>query len=148
MKTARISLLPILFAVALMSQGCATTPLGKAQQTQKATAVSFDSFVTFEKDNRDQLWAISHDIKHAADKLRHKECESCPPNGQRWLQSAWNATEAYRLAKTDGNKDAMDVALDVIQKLYDEVSGYFLNPGVAGLNPNVAKQYPRAKIIP
>lgn len=148
MKQTRIYLIPILIAAAISFQGCATTPLGKAQQVQKATAVSFDAFLTFEKDNRAPLWAINHGIKHAADKLRHKECDTCPPNGQRWLQSAWNTTETYRLAKNDVNKDAMDKAIAVIQTVYDEISGYFMDAQVQSLGPNVAKQYPRAKITP
>lgn len=147
-QTLRISILPLLIALAVFQQGCATTIVGKGQQSVHAAAVSFDGFVTFEKNNRAALWAINPGVKHAADKLRRRDCETCDPNGVKWLESSWHLVEVYRTNRTPENKANMETALAVIQDLIDEISNYFLDPHVAALDPMTAVTYKKTKIVP
>lgn len=148
MKQLRIAILPLLLALALSQQGCGTTVVAKGQQSVHAAAVSFDSFVTFEKANRATLFAINPAIKHSADKLRHRECETCDPNGVKWLESSWHLVDVYRTNRTPENKANMDTAIAVIQDLIDEISNYFLDPHVAALDPMAAVTYKKTKIVP
>lgn len=147
-KILRISILPLLLAFALSQQSCGTTVVAKGQQSVHAGAVSFDSFVTFEKANRAALFAINPAIKHSADKLRHRECDSCDQNGVKWLESSWNLVEVYRTHRTPENKANMDTAIAVIQDLINEISNYFLDPHVAALDPMAAVTYKKTKVIP
>lgn len=148
MKTLRIAILPILIAAGLFQSGCGTTEVAKGQQTVHASAVSFDKFVTFEKENRAQLWKINPAIKHTADKLRHKNCDACEANGIKWLESSWNFVEVYRTNRSPENKANMQTAIAVIQDLIDEISNYFLDAQVSALDPTTAITYKRAKIVP
>ena len=151
MKTLRISILPLIVALALSQQGCGTTPLAKAQQVVHASAVDFNDFVQFEKANRDALWKLNPAIKHTADKLRHCTVPGpgCEPNGSKWVNSAIALVDSYKNNRTPENQANMGTAIAVIQELVNQLSGYFLNPQVAAINPAIAMKYsPTTKIVP
>lgn len=147
MKTIRIYLLPLILS-AFMLDGCATDIVGKAEQVTKITAINFHDFVVFERANEAQLLAINPGIHRLATKLRHKECATCDQNGIRWLESARNFTETYRLNRTPENKVNMQTAIALIQTTLDEITQYFLSPGVSSLDPATASKYRKTKITP
>lgn len=142
----RIAILPILIAAGLFQQGCATDIVGKAEQTTKIAAINFKDFVTFERQNEAQLLALNPGIHRLATKLRHKECVACDQNDVRWLESARNFTESYRLNRTPDNKANLETALAVIQTALDEITQYFLTPGVSALDPVTAAKYRKTKV--
>lgn len=144
----RISILPILMALALSQQGCGTTEVAKAQQVTHAAAVDFNDFIQFEKANRDQLWKLNPAIKHAADKLRHKTCPDCEPNGAKYVNSAIALVDAYKNNRTPENKANMDTAIAVIQELVNQITNYFLDPQVRNLDPVTAVKYGKTKVVP
>ena len=138
--TRHLSLVTLLGVLALF--GCAKDSVGKAEQATHASATGFDTFLQFEMDNRDQLLAIDPGIHALAQKLRHKECPTCPAsdprsvqNGIRWLQTARTYTEAYRLNRTEDNKLQMQTALALISTTLDQMTQHFFLAQVAGLNP-------------
>lgn len=148
MKQLRISILPLLVATGFFVNGCATDIVGKAEQTTKIAAVNFRDFVHFERANEAQLMQLNPAIHQFANKLRHKECPTCDQNDVRWLQTARNFTEAYRLNRTADNKVNMQTAIAVIQTALDEITNYFLMPGVAAVDPMTASKYRKTKVVP
>lgn len=150
MKTLRISILPLILALAVSQQGCGTTEVAKAQQVTHAAAVDFNAFIQFEKTNRVQLWHLNPAIKHTADKLRHCATpgEGCEPNAGKWLGSAIATINAYKDNRTPENKANMDTALAVIQVLIDQITEYFFDPQVRGIDPVIAVKYQKTKVIP
>lgn len=136
MKTTRpVTALPLLILVAFLFHGCATDPVGKAEQTTSITADSFDGFLQFEVDHRGQLKALNPQIYTFAQKLRHRECPTCPPNGVRYLQTARSLTETYRLNRTPENKANMQTAIATVTKFLSEALGYLTQAQQAGINP-------------
>lgn len=147
MKKLRLSILPLLFA-AFMLQGCATDIVGKAEQTTKVSLINFRDFVRFERANEAQLLELNPGIHQLAQKLRHKECPTCDQNDIRWLETARHSTEAYRLNRTSDNKFQLETAIAVIQTALDEITEYFLTPGVSALDPVTASKYRKTKVKP
>lgn len=135
-------------AAPMLFTSCGTTEVAKAQQVTHAAAVDFNAFVQFEKANRDALWNINHGIKHAADRLRHKECIDCKPNGQKYIETAISLVDAYKNNRTPENKANMDTAIAVIQELINQISDYFLDPQIRSIDPMTATKYQRAKVVP
>lgn len=147
-KFSSLSLVLILAVAALSLQSCGTTEVAKAQQVTHAAVVDFNDFVQFEKANRDALWHLNPNIKHAADKLRHRTCADCEPNGAKWLGSAIAMVDAYKDNRSPENKANMDTAIAVIQEMINQISEYFLNPQVRQLDPVTAVKYHGTKIVP
>lgn len=148
MKTLRIYFLPLLIAVALSQQGCGTTEVAKAQQITHASAVDLNAFVQFEKSNRAQLWKLNPAIKYTADKLRHRACDSCEPNGAKWVNSAIATVDAYKNARTPEKKANMDTAIAVVQELINQINEYFLDPQIRSIDPAISVKYGRTKVVP
>lgn len=148
MKQLRISILPLVLALALSQQGCGTTEVAKAQQVTHAATVDFNAFIQFEKTNRAQLWKINPAVKHTADKLRHKSCADCEPNAAKWVNSVIAMIDAYKNARTPENKANMDTAIAAIQELINQISDYFLDPQVRSIDPVIAVKYGRTKVVP
>lgn len=148
MKQLRISILTLLIASGFFLNGCATDIVGKSEQATKIAAINFKDFVHFERANEAQLLVLNPAIHGLATKLRHKECATCDQNDVRWLQTARNFTEAYRLNRTPENKIQMQTAIAVIQVALDEITNYFLTPGVAALDPVTAVKYRATKVKP
>lgn len=147
MKTLRLSILPLLLVSGFFLQGCATDIAGKAEQTTKIATINFRDFVRFERANEAQLMQLNPGIHQLATKLRHKECSTCDQNDIRWLETARNFTETYRLNRTADNKVQLQTAIAVIQTALDEITQYFLTPGVSALDPVTASKYRKTKVI-
>ncbi len=114
--------------MALSLLGCATTQNGgsedsvlvNSQKTVNLAYQTFDILVHLEKSQSDRLAAVSPEIKPLAEKIRR--------DGQKWLQSAWNLTESYRLSKDLAEKDSyktqLNSALAVLVTAVEESSKY------------------------
>lgn len=150
MKQLRISILPLLLALALSQPGCGTTEVAKGQQVVHASAVDLNAFIQFEKKNRNALWHLNPAIKHTADKLRHCAVpgENCEPNAAKWINSAIATVDAYKDNRSPEKKANMDTAIAVVQELVSQVSEYFLDPQVRRLDPVTAVKYQGTKVVP
>lgn len=131
-KLPSTTLVAVMFA-SFLFEGCATDIVGKAEQTTHIAAINFDNFLQFELDNRAQLLELNPAIHDLAQKIRHKECATCDPNGIRWLKSARTFTEAYRQNRTVDNKVNMQTAIALIQTTLDQITQYFLTAQNKGI---------------
>jgi hypothetical protein len=82
--------------------------LYEADSTVVSAYEIFKEFVGWEKTNRDDLWKLSPDIKHAADNIR--------TNGPQWIDSAIRMREVYKSKPGPDTRTALTAALGVLQQ--------------------------------
>jgi hypothetical protein len=76
----------------------------------------FDVFLKWEKDNRDELFKLTPDIKKAADNIR--------ANGTKWIDSAIAMREAYKTRPGPDTRTALQSALDLLHQGINEAIKY------------------------
>lgn len=109
MKQAQKTLILPLIVVFLLMQGCATSFVGKAEQTTQVAADTFNAFVTYER--QVNPLPVSDEAKQSA---IHQYAQLVRKNAANWLQSARALTEAYRLNPTKENESDLNQIMAVI----------------------------------
>lgn len=110
------------FCVLMLSwgTGCKSTAPGsdpvlvRAQQVRSAAFETFDAFLLYEKNHRQELWSQSTTIKHVADKIR--------VDGYVGLNGLSAAMDTYREDRSDLQKGNLNAAVSFIVKLTSEAA--------------------------
>lgn len=109
-----IALLMILMASGCVSPGNDPVVVNAERTTQLAADV-FDTFLLWERENREALRSIP-EIKKSADFIRAR--------GVTWLETARSMTKAYKHSRTPENRANLDTALAVLRQAVTEVRTY------------------------
>jgi len=88
-----------------------------ADSTINTAYALMDNFLKWEFENR-QVFAGNPEVKKFADHIR--------ANGRQWISSAIALNEAYKLDPTEGNRNALDASLDIIDAALTEATKYMI----------------------
>lgn len=118
----KYTLIPIV--ALLFLQGCATTFVGKAEQTTQSAADIFNAFVTAER----QVNPLP--VSEAAKKTPlHQYAQYIRNNSGNWLTSARALTETYRLNPTAENESSVKQILATITTALEQSKVYLAQLG-------------------
>jgi len=116
-----------LAALLVLGAGCAQLQPGhdavvvRSEQIQQSIFDTVDTFLAYEKANREALWAINPGIKKAADDLRRMF-----PLAN---ATALNMLDAYKWNRTLENKVNLMTALAVIEQARTEAQTWLIQSG-------------------
>jgi hypothetical protein len=116
-----------LAALLVLGAGCAQLQPGndavvvRSEQVQQTIFDVVDTFLAYEKANRDALWAINPGVKKAADDLRR----TFPLANA----TALNMLDAYKHNRTLENKVNLMTALAVIEQARTEAQAWLIQSG-------------------
>jgi hypothetical protein len=111
--------------------GCASilpgndATLVNAERVNSVAFTTFDSFLALERQQEVYVKANLPQVHSFANNLR--------VNGQRYLQSARAATEAYRTSRTPENKANLNTAIAVLQAILAQIPNYTTQIATKGL---------------
>jgi len=88
----------------------------RGEQSTQVALEAFDTFLLWEKSNREVLRVKAPGIKVAADRIR--------VGGPQWLKTARTLTKAYKSNRTPENRANLETSLAVLQVTLTEVRGY------------------------
>lgn len=115
-------------AISFVLGGCKLLPgqdpvVVNAERTTAIALDTFDAFLKFEYEKKEELAKISPDI--------HKVAENIRKNGKNWLMTARELTKAYKQNRSAENKFNLMTALAVLQSAMSESQKY-----IAAIKPN------------
>lgn len=132
MKTRLLPLLSLL-ALLTLSNGCKSILPGndpvvvRAQQTEQIAFTTFDTYVHIEDKYRSTLWAVSHDFKRVADKIRI--------GAPGWFKSFDAVLDAYKANRTSDNKANLAAGLAALEQSVIEAQSYLARAVEEGAKP-------------
>jgi hypothetical protein len=129
-RTARRVVPTFLIAlICLYGTSCATVSPGNdavlvdAQKTNKIAYSAITTFLNLEYQNKVLVKANAPEVHQFAERLRQRNDKGVSFVRQS-LQSLWDATETYRLNRTDQNKADLNTALAVVKQLMQDAQNY------------------------